>query len=308
MTRIIYITLRSLYAIFPLKKWLCLFIKWTGVEFPKKVRRELSFKGNFITSIEGTKVKLINYRFKKHIPENDIFWLGEKAWEPTTLKLLAHYAPLSETIFDIGANSGILTVLLAKLNPKAQVYAFEPIKRSFDKMLSNIKINDLSNIKAFDVALSDTNGSAKIYDMGDEIPLNATLNNDYHKDQEGRSSYDIVTKRFDSFAMEHNISTIDLIKMDVETYEYYVLKGMGNLLTSPKVIILEIYGEEQWNLVAPILLEIFDIYYIEENAGELIKTTKFVSRDDYNFLLINKKNSDLLNAITDKIKIVNSLI
>jgi len=51
-------------------------------------------------------------------------------------------------IFDIGANIGIATIVLAKQNPNSLIYAFEPFLNSYNTLLENIKLNNLKNIVA----------------------------------------------------------------------------------------------------------------------------------------------------------------
>jgi hypothetical protein len=94
--------------------------------------------------------------------QSDFFWLGSlEGWDTYhALKLLR---PQS-VIFDIGANFGYYSMILsAALQGHCQVFAFEPNPPTFSRLTKNIALNDLhGRIKAFQFALSDRSGSARI--------------------------------------------------------------------------------------------------------------------------------------------------
>ena len=57
-------------------------------------------------------------------------------------------------IVDIGAQTGLYT-LFAKFVDNATFYAFEPFVSSFNALNENIKLNNISNVKTFNIAISD---------------------------------------------------------------------------------------------------------------------------------------------------------
>lgn len=273
----------------PFKKQFCFLLKSTGIALPKKVYRELAFNGSFKTSIYGVNFKLNNYAFSHHIPENDIFWLNDKAWEPVTMKLWIGLAKNATIVFDIGANSGIFSIVAAAVNQNIQIYSFEPIARTFNCFQQNIQLNGFTNIVAEQMALSDKNGEVKIYDMGDDLPLNATLSDSFHEDEPNRVSYKVKTIRLDSYINRRNIQQVDVMKIDVETYEYYVLNGMGDYLkTFCPTIIIEIFGEAQWIKVYPMLKDMFVVFYIDEDNLKLRQVDSYDNIRLYNFLLLSE--------------------
>ena len=78
---------------------------------------------------------------------------------------------------DIGANTGVYSLVTKTLNPNAKVIAFEPIQRTFEKLVYNNFINNY-DIICEQTALSDKDGQGYIYDP-DTVHNNlATLNAD----------------------------------------------------------------------------------------------------------------------------------
>ncbi len=289
VTNLIYQTLKFGFKILPFKKQFCLVLKNSGIKLPKRIYRELAFDGSFNTSIYGINFKLKNYKFTHHIIENDIFWLQEKAWEPTTIKLWIYLVRKSNTIFDVGANTGIFSIVAAAANKNSKIYSFEPIPRTFSWFQKNISANNFTTITAEQMALSDKDGYADIFDMGDDLPLNASLSSTYHQDEPKRVAIKVKTARLDTYIKNHQLQNIDAMKMDVETFEYYVLLGMGEFLKSFSVpMILEIFGQAQWDRVYPILKDVYAIFYIDEDTSKLREVDSYANIRLYNFLLLPK--------------------
>ena len=61
-----------------------------------------------------------------------------------------------DVFYDIGAASGVYS-LYAALDPDIEVFSFEPNALSFSLLMENIKTNRLGNIRAYCLALSDSN-------------------------------------------------------------------------------------------------------------------------------------------------------
>ena len=49
---------------------------------------------------------------------------------------------MSDVIFDIGANTGIFALVSGAANPKARIFAFEPVSRVFEKLKGNVALNE----------------------------------------------------------------------------------------------------------------------------------------------------------------------
>jgi methylase of polypeptide subunit release factors len=59
-----------------------------------------------------------------------------------------------DVIVDVGANVGVISILLAKMNPGAKIYAFEPVPRTYRTLMKNIAANKVTNITAVNKALT----------------------------------------------------------------------------------------------------------------------------------------------------------
>lgn len=59
---------------------------------------------------------------------NKLYYCGLKGYEYETIKIWIELVKKSEVIFDIGAYTGLYSLIAALINNKARVFAFEPIE------------------------------------------------------------------------------------------------------------------------------------------------------------------------------------
>jgi FkbM family methyltransferase len=128
------------------------------------------------------------------------------------------------TIIDIGSNIGYYGILEAKiLGKNGRVICIEPVRRNFEYLLKNFKLNNINNAKAINIALSDRVGLAKItISHGSNWCYISNENN--HNEQ---SEYVRITTG-DSILSQ--FKKIDLIRMDTEGHEYNIVKGCYKII------------------------------------------------------------------------------
>ena len=78
--------------------------------------------------------------------------------------------PSPDTLFDIGANVGAWSIMLAKRHPAARVFSFEPSESVYSRLVKNVSLNGLKNIVCEQVAMSDVEGEVEF-----EEPRNASV-------------------------------------------------------------------------------------------------------------------------------------
>ena len=83
-------------------------------------------------------------------------------WKPCSLErsldILVHSLRPGDTVYDVGGNLGVYTVLLAKVvGEKGMVVAFEPHHETYEQLLDNVRLNGLTNVRAFQKALGERN-------------------------------------------------------------------------------------------------------------------------------------------------------
>lgn len=148
--------------------------------------------------------------------------------------------PDNGIILDIGANIGIMTVHLARKFKNTHVYAFEPIPqniRILHKIINHYKLN---NVKIFEYALGD---KSQPIEMIMPVVKSVKMQGLSHVVHESIKEFNegikinVESKRLDDIH-EFNIDEkITAIKIDVENYEYFVLKGGEKLIKQNRPII-----------------------------------------------------------------------
>ena len=157
-------------------------------------------------------------------------------WEESlSLELLRIAQSDGGMLVDVGANIGYFSLLWAKAKPRNEVMAFEASPRIYPQLLSNVKLNGLSNqIHCLGVALSDSNRIHEFVLGPEEQTGWGGL-----MDHPVGASCKVVCVKLDEI---FGNTEIRLLKIDVEGADTLVLKGCERLLKAG--LIKEIYYEQ----------------------------------------------------------------
>lgn len=182
------------------------------------------------------KFQLKNYKtdlIEKLLFENSEFY------EEEILNDLSIYLSSSSIVLDIGANIGNHTIYFSVISQVAQVYSFEPILETFERLANNIKLNQCENVTLFNCGLGAENSFAE----ADNLTFG---NNGAMKIKYSHDSNSIIVKPLDDFYFS---SKVDFMKIDVEGFEEEVLKGGVNRIKMDRpVIFIEIHKQNYFRV------------------------------------------------------------
>ena len=140
--------------------------------------------------------------------------------------------------FDIGSNSGIYTLIIAKLFKKLKVFSFEPIKSTFLILKKNILLNpELKNIKKYNYGLSNKNSILKTKALKKNGFVQSGgfgVVNKKDNLKNLHTEYALFKKADNNFKIRNK--TICL-KIDVEGHEFFVLDGLKNIFKNNKIFL-----------------------------------------------------------------------
>lgn len=161
---------------------------------------------------------------------NYLYWLNE--YEPETTSLFCQLARSATTILDIGAADGIYSVLAAATNPEARILAFEPGEAAARTCARNIALNQplTKHVELHALALAEYDGTATLYVAG-ESGGTSSMNASFRRD---RSEQPVTVRTGDALLREQGIAHIDLIKIDTESTEPAVLRGLASRLQTDR--------------------------------------------------------------------------
>ena len=156
-----------------------------------------------------------------------------------------------ETIFDVGANVGDWSLLAHRLLPHARIFAFELSQPTFEQLQQNIRPD--TGIATFNFGLSDHEGKTTFYHYPEKPGETSVIP---HSFQAGGLQLEGFLRTGDVFCAEHGIRKIDLLKIDVEGAESFVLHGLGKMLAANRISIIQ-FEYEKLNAATKFLLKDF---------------------------------------------------
>lgn len=125
-------------------------------------------------------------------------------------------------MIDVGANLGWYTINVCKQYSNIVSYAFEPVNETFQRLKTNVEINNLSNCRLFDFGLSNVSRSDTIFYNPEESGAASLANI-----RDGKDVQNVCCRfvRLDEFALNHDLDSLQFVKCDVEGAELLVYQG-----------------------------------------------------------------------------------
>lgn len=236
-------------------------------------------------------VRLHSYRHRG-------FWFYGAARESYTTDLWRRWIKPGDTVLDVGAHIGYLTVLLSRLaGPAGGVFAFEPGANNLPYLERNVE--HLRNVRIEPVALGNQDGQVPFF-LEALTGQNNSLSADYdlfaanrasaHSSESYQSTKVSITT-LDLFCTERNLEP-NWIKIDVEGHEIDVLRG-GTLTISS---ILPALTLEVTRNNAEVALFLKELDYVLINACTLKPVENSPSSGDF-FALHPSKHEPFLTEI-----------
>jgi FkbM family methyltransferase len=132
------------------------------------------------------------------------------------------YQPAGDDVFvDLGAGIGVETMYLARQTGyTGKIYAIEASPHTYEILKANVAENHLNNVRIFNIAISDQNGSILI----DTTQENHISNSVFSKTG---SAVDAFT--MDHFLEQNQIDRVDLLKVNIEGAEQLLIKSFENI-------------------------------------------------------------------------------
>jgi FkbM family methyltransferase len=213
--------------------------------------------------------------------ELSLFQTG--TYEKGTLYFITTYLKRGDCFVDVGANIGLMSIFASQCvgNP-GKILAFEAHPETHQLLLENIQLNHIENIEPFNFALGDEVGKAKIYDNWNVNRGGASLV--IHADN--ATGFEVEVKTLDDVIQ--NDFQPKMIKIDVEGFEFQVLKGAENTIKNCKPILIIEFSVSRDNQYDPFemidFLESFGFYDIFKLAGTKERKSKLIqikSREEF---------------------------
>lgn len=237
---------------------------------------------------------------KDHVQQK-IFFFG--AYEPIELNTLLGLVKPGQVIIDAGANVGAYSLPIAKhLDGQAEVHAFEPVPENYYLLSNNYKLSGSpKNLFLNNVAL---------WNKIENLEFNLS---EHHKDNAGSFTAGKVSNTvkkltckaitLDSYALDKNLTRIDIIKMDIEGAEKFAIEGAMEVIKKFRPIIFieinktacQLMGYSTNELISPFLQINYKVYRLGssvaesgwiKDVNEIIQANVILFPEDYKLNLI----------------------
>lgn len=210
--------------------------------------------------------------------DNYIEWsiLSTGTYEDEIGKLIKISLTEGDTAIDIGGNIGLQSLRMSScVGTTGKVFAFEPLNYLQEKFKKNMALNKANNVTLFPFALSDQQDELDL--MINKNQWNQGTFSLSNKDS-GPDAQRIVVKVADEISEIQLLNKISLIKIDVEGFEFQVLRGLKQTLQKHQPRIIFEYDSNYWAHTKQSIAECYEflrslnytLYQISMVGAELV--------------------------------------
>lgn len=234
--------------------------------------------GALLTRAAATLDKLQHYPLKLaegHTIEVDfrdvssMYWLNFLLGDPFEEKgLLAAIKPFlkgRDVIWDIGANSGLLSYHLARRENAGEMHLFEPNPRM--SKLAAMALSAFPHAKVHDYGISDRNAEFTL-----TIPEGHTTMGTLEPDATGRKGMKCkVTCRLgDELVFKQGFNPPQVIKIDTEGHEHAVITGLSKIIETYRPVVFFEHISLDREGVKSLVPSNYSLFTVSDTTGELV--------------------------------------
>ena len=163
-------------------------------------------------------------------------------YEPEESRYLRQCIRATDVCFDVGANVGYYTLLMATVATSGVVHAFEPLPLTGSLLKTNLLLNNIQNAIVNQKAVGDAECETEFIISADDAY--SSLLDTGRKPVLARSRVFMTT--LDVYCRTQQLPRIDCLKVDVEGAEEKVIRGASRLFADqdrrPRLAMLELYN------------------------------------------------------------------
>lgn len=191
-----------------------------------------SAENNYLNIVDGTSTAV----------QRALRRTGLSGYEPPTIAAclaLADSLPAGFNFYDVGANVGLYSSLVASLFDPANVVAFEPTPDTARIARKIARVNQLAT-DVEEIALGRTAGTASLFLSAKSDASNSLVEGF----KENVGTVDIEVRTLDDYVADRRVAP-DIVKIDAETFEPEILAGaLGVLANDKPYLIVEVLNRK----------------------------------------------------------------
>lgn len=215
---------------------------------------------------------LANMLYKNLYPVyKPLYFSYKKIMEKNEIALFTRLITPGMTVLDIGGNIGYYAMLFSRLTgDSGKVFVFEPDITNFAHLKSNVF--QLKNVVPNNCAVGDSTRTVRLY-RSDEL----NVDHQTYDSGENRPFTEVSCIAIDDYF--RNGETVDFIKIDIQGYDYFALKGMTE--TVRRSLSVKIFGEFWPYGLNKAGVRPLDYLRLLRDMGFVLKMEKQMTEEDY---------------------------
>ncbi|WP_342597486.1 FkbM family methyltransferase [Cyanobacterium aponinum UTEX 3222] len=168
---------------------------------------------------------------KKGISKDEIKVISE-SFKSLTKNNLQDY---TNHCLDVGANLGIFSLIMASIGFK-QVHSFEPIPTIYQRFLKNLELNPYlsGKISPINKGISNKIGIMNFNEYPDSPGQSSIVKENIDTTYSNSINHSIEVNTLDNLFQDNSLR-IGLLKIDIEGFELFALRGGSGLLRSNSI-------------------------------------------------------------------------
>lgn len=223
-------------------------------------------------------ILLTNFKYGKIFISDKDFYIGQCLFNygeycEEEVDVFKQVLRNDDNVIEVGANIGSLSVPISQSIKNGILYAIEPQQYIFNMLCANVAVNNLNNVKPKLLAIGDSIKEIKMPIINYEQMNNfggISINGEYNGE---------VIKQTTLDSMFPDLSSLRLIKIDVEGMEFDVLNGAKDLIEKHRPhIYCEFDRPENNEKILKLFNELdYDVY---KHISNLYHVTNFKNKSE----------------------------
>lgn len=181
--------------------------------------------------------------------------------EPIGIKFVSSKLKKGMICLDVGSNIGYYATLESKMvGSDGKVIAIEPSPLNFKYLKHNLELQNKSNFIAHNLACGDKDGKIDFLIFKNKSNYCQVLQSN-ESVPEDTEIVSVPLKKIDSIIQDLDISNLDLLRMDIEGYDWHAIEGAKQTIHKFKPMIkIEIH----YSVIGPMKTkQLFDFFKSE---------------------------------------------
>lgn len=180
-------------------------------------------------------------------------------YEPHLTRAIQSLVKENSVCLDVGANLGCHTLTMAHRAKRGRVYAFEPNTDTFNRLMFNLRLNNLKNVTPINLAISNQTGDGTLF-VPDADDCNMGKCSMVFSTERGVvNKISIQSAQVKDITELSNLNGCDFIKIDVEGFELVCLRELRGVINEFSPVIIFEYDAQSWSLAGASLGEVGEL-------------------------------------------------